>query len=100
MKKSNNKEIDISVKKSFGKFYIYSIVFIMILIIYPFIMNRVKWWFNIILLLFFIIFYLIMVRDLIKKKGNYWTTTTSVLIFFVIVILTLDIIKLGLFLIK
>ena len=102
-KKEKNKinvDIDKNIRKAFGKFYIFSIVCIILLLLFPFIMERVKKWFDIILLIFFLIFYTYMIRDLYKNKENYWTTLTSIFIFLFIIIMTLDVIKLVFFLIK
>ena len=94
------KEIDKEVRKSFGKFYIFSIVIIIFLLLFPLIMKKVKIWFDIFLLILLLVFYIYMVRDLFKEKNNYWTALTSIFIFIFIIIMTLDIIKLGFFLIK
>ncbi len=102
-KKYNNikiREIDKKVRRAFGKFYIFSGALILFLLVFPFIMERVKKWFDIILLIFFLIFYTYMIRDLYKNKENYWTTLTSIFIFLFIIIMTLDVIKIVFFLIK
>ena len=94
------KEIDKNIRKSFGKFYVFSIIMIICLLLFPLIMGKVKVWFGILLLLFFVCFYIYMILDLYKKRSNYWTILTSILIFAFIMIMTLDVIKLVFFLIK
>ena len=99
-KKKINADIDKNIRKAFGKFYIFSIVCILLLLLFPFIINRVKTWFSVLLLMFFLVFFIVMIRDLFRKKGKYWSAITSVLVFIFIVILTLDVIKFVFFLIK
>ncbi len=106
MKKKNkekldrNKEIDKNIRKAFGKFYVYSVIIILCLAIYPFLIKRLKAWFSILLLIFFAVFYIYMIRDLLRKRSNYWTALTSIFIFIFVIIMTLDIIKIVFFLLK
>ena len=95
-----NADIDKNIRKAFGKFYIFSIVCIILLLLFPFIINRVKIWFSALLLLFFLVFFIVMISELFRKKDKYWSSITSVLVFIFIVILTLDVIKFVFFLIK
>jgi len=94
------KEINIDIRKSFGKFYLFSIIIDLFLILLAFLIAKLDLWFIVLLFVFIIIFYLFMIRDLYKNKSRYWTTLTSILILIFILLMTMDILKFVFFLIK
>jgi len=100
MKKKNVIEIDEDIRKVFGKFYLFSVVIIIFLSIFPFIYKYLNGIFSLVLLLFILVFYIYMVIDLFKKKNKFWSAFTSLLILVVTLIYSLDTIKLVMFLLK
>ena len=97
---SKNKEVDVNIRKAFGKYYIFSIVLMIFMIIFPFILKYIKIWFAILLLVFFLVFFIFMILDLFKKKKKYWNSLASIFILFFIIVYSLDILKIVFFLIK
>ncbi len=94
------KEIDVEVRRSFGKFYLFSFVLYAFLIAIIFLLDKLNKWFVVFLFVFILIFYIIMIRDLYKKKSRYWTTLSSILILFFVLLMTMDVLKFVFFLIK
>lgn len=95
-----NKEVDVDIRKAFGKYYIFSIFLIIFMGVFPFILKYIKIWFAISLLVFFLVFFIIMTIDLFKKKKKYWNSLASIFILFFIIVYSLDVLKIVFFLIK
>jgi len=94
------KEIDVKIRESFGKFYVYSIIIILFLIILSIMLYKIKIWFYILLLVFILLFYIYMIVDLVKNKSRYWTILSSILIFLFIVLYITNVIELVFYLLK
>lgn len=99
-KNNKQKEINIEIRKAFGKYYIFSIVLFIIMFVSSFLFNHMKPWFSILLVVFYLIFFIIMLLDLYRKKEKYWTSLASILILLFIMFETLDILRIVFFLIK
>ena len=107
IKKKKKKSVnipDVTMKQSipddikilFGKFYVYSLVYIVFFgILYPFILmyylNKI---FTIIMFIVLIFLYIYMIIDIKKKTGKYISTMYFFLILLVILSISLSIIKL------
>lgn len=94
------KEIDVKIRETFGKFYIYSIMIQVFLLVLSFCFKKIKLWFYILLLIFILLFYIYMVIDLFKNKSRYWTILSSILIFIFILLYSANVIELVFYLLK
>lgn len=89
------KEIPDEIKVLFGKFYLFSFIYIIFfLLIYPFILvNLVSLWGSIIIFISLIGFYGYMIVDVIKHKGRFNSTMFILLILIVIMAISFSIVK-------
>ena len=106
MKKKNKekieklKEIDIDVRRSFGKFYFFSIFIYILLLLLVLLLKKLNIVFVIVVLVFILGFYIYMLIDLYRKKSKYWTGFTSILILIFILMYTMDVLKIVFYLLK
>lgn len=77
-KKKLKNEIPDEIKILFGKFYVYSLIIILILVFFPFILNSTSIEFSIFIFLVLICFYLSILKNIFKKKEKF----TSILFVF------------------
>lgn len=90
-----NKEIPNEIKILFGKFYLFSFIYIIFFaVIYPFLLLKVITELSsIILFIFLIMFYIYMIIDVKKKKKTYNSTMYMILILLVLVSISFSIVK-------
>ena len=100
IKKQYKTEVPDNIKILFGKFYIFSILYlIFFLIIYPFVLIGRFSLLNLIAILIFLgLFYLWIIIDVLKKKKEYSSNTFIILLIGVILAISLSIVKLLIFL--
>ncbi len=100
IKNNSGKGVPDDIRKGFGKFYIFSIVLFIFMVLFPFIFKYIKLWFSILLVIIYLVLFVYMIVDLYKKKKRYWTFLSTIFIMIFIFIETLDILKIVFFLIK
>ena len=72
--KKIKKEIPVEVKSLFGKFYVFSIILDLILLIFmPFALKKISTFFAILTLLMFLIIYCFMLKDFFKKRQHFFS---------------------------
>ena len=72
--KKIKKEIPVEVKSLFGKFYVFSIILDLILLIFmPFALKKISRFFAILTLLMFLIIYYFMLKDFFKKRQHFFS---------------------------
>lgn len=89
------KEIPNEIKILFGKFYLFSFIYILFFsIIYPlFLINILTELSSVIIFIFLIIFYIYIILDVKKKKNNYNSSMYVILILLVLTSISFSIIK-------
>lgn len=100
LKKLYKNEIPDNIKVIFGKFYFFSLLYlIFFLIIYPFVLIERFSLLNLLILLIFLsLFYIWIIIDVIKKKKGYNSNLFFLLIGLVILAISLSVVKLIIFL--
>ena len=100
LKKLYKNEIPDNIKVIFGKFYFFSLLYlIFFLIIYPFVLIERFSLLNLLILLIFLsLFYIWIIIDVIKKKKGYNSNLFVLLIGLVILAISLSVVKLIIFL--
>ena len=100
LKKLYKNEIPDNIKVIFGKFYFFSLLYlIFFLIIYPFVLIERFSLFNLLILLIFLsLFYIWIIIDVVKKKKGYNSNLFVLLIGLVILAISLSVVKLIIFL--
>lgn len=95
-KNAIKKSIPDNIKILFGKFYFYSLVYVLFFfVIYPVLLiNKLSMVFSIILIMFLILFFFYMVYDVYKKKDKYMSITFVMLILIVLLGISFSVIKL------
>lgn len=94
-----NKKIDTAIpneiKILFGKFYVFSIIYIIFFsVLFPFvIMKRISMISSFLIILFLAVFYIYMIVDVYKKKKEYNSTVYMMLIVLVLVSISFSIVK-------
>ena len=96
LKEKINSQIPVEIKSTFGKFYIFSILYIIFFaIIFPFVfMNHISLVSKILSILFLSFFYVYIVIDVHKKRKTFMSTIYIVLIVAVILSISFSIVKL------
>lgn len=100
LKKLYKNEIPDNIKVIFGKFYFFSLLYlIFFLIIYPFVLIERFSLLNLLILLIFLsLFYIWIIIDVVKKKKGYNSNLFVLLIGLVILAISLSVVKLIIFL--
>lgn len=93
--KKIKKEIPDEIKILYGKFYVFSFIYIFFFgVLYPFLfMERIKAWASILLFLLLGSFYIYMIVDVIKHKGRFNSTKFTLLILLVVMAFSFSIVK-------
>ncbi len=89
------KEIPDEVKILYGRFYVYSLIYIVFFgLIYPFLLvKRLSTLSSIIIFSCLGIFYIYIIRDVLKKKGRFNSTLFALFILIVVISLSFSVIK-------
>lgn len=100
LKKLYKTEIPDEIKVLFGKFYIFSIIYlIFFLVIFPFcLLERISLLNLLAILLFLSLFYIWIIVDVFKKKKNFSSNLFVILLISVILAISFSIVKLIFFL--
>lgn len=94
IRKEMKENIPIEIRKLFGKFYLFSLIYIIYYVSYLFFYNKLNKYFMIASNILLLLFYLYMIRDVIKNKKNYNSIAFVFFIGLVISLIVFSMIKL------
>lgn len=93
-KEKLNEEIPIEIKESFGKFFFYSIIMdLFIVMVICMVYKYLSFYFKIIVMLLILVIYLAMLRDLMKKRKHFMSSSLVISILITAIVYSLAVLK-------